>query len=269
MGMGRKTLFGGSMKGVRDLMDAAESMRSRQDPTLPADSDPKMGAGPLRPSQQRGSGTGATLTGLSARERKLRDEFFGLKKSARRAEQLKGPDSRFAKFFEAQARLEREASEVDQPEVGDRDPTIIRKRTPSEPPPDKTVIIDGKRYKRGDTKAIERARTLARVKEKLLARSGGDEEGMKAGGLKTRKTRKTAEAYKEYMKPSEVKKRKQKVKTAASAKRKQITENIMSAAKGGMAGKKPRNANIDYRKGGMFYVGGTSAKVTPINKGKK
>ena len=203
MGMGRKTLFGGSMKGVRDLMDAAESMRSRQDPTLPADSDPKMGAGPLRPSQQRGSGTGATLTGLSARERKLRDEFFGLKKSARRAEQLKGPDSRFAKFFEAQARLERKASEVDQPEDSGR------------------------------------------------------------------KTRKTAEAYKEYMKPSAVKKRKQKVKTAASAKRKQITENIMSAAKGGMAGKKPRNANIDYRKGGMFYVGGTSAKVTPINKGKK
>ena len=269
--MGRKTLFGGSMKGVRDLMDAAESMRSRQDPTLPADSDPKMGAGPLRPSQQRGSGTGATLTGLSARERKLRDEFFGLKKSARRAEQLKGPDSRFAKFFEAQARLEREASEVDQPEDSGRDPTIIRKRTPSEPPPDKTVIIDGKRYKRGDTDAIETARREERVKQKLLnrPRSGGDEAGMKVGGLKTRKTRKTAEAYKEYMKPSEVKKRKQKVKTAASAKRKQITENIMSAAKGGMAGKKPRNANIDYRKGGMFYVGGTSAKVTPINKGKK
>ena len=40
-------------------------------------------------------------------------------------------------------------------------------------------------------------------------------------------------------------------------------------AVGGMAGKKPRNANIDYRKGGMFYVGGTSARVTPINKGKK
>ena len=268
MGMGRKTLFGGSMKGVRDLMDAAESMRSRQDPTLPADSDPKMGAGPLRPSQQRGSGTGATLTGLSARERKLRDEFFGLKKSARRAEQLKGPDSRFAKFFEAQARLEREASEVDQPEDSGRDPTIIRKRTPSKPPRDtEPVTIDGKRYK--DPEAIARARRAARVKEQLLARSGGDEAGMKVGGLKTRKTRKTAEAYKEYMKPSEVKKRKQKVKTAASAKRKQITENIMSAAKGGMAGKKPRNANIDYRKGGMFYVGGTSAKVTPINKGKK
>ena len=40
-------------------------------------------------------------------------------------------------------------------------------------------------------------------------------------------------------------------------------------AMGGMVGKKPRNANIDYRKGGMFYVGGTSARVTPINKGKK
>tara|TARA_R110002012_G_scaffold141247_1_gene298983 strand:+ start:429 stop:1025 length:597 start_codon:yes stop_codon:yes gene_type:complete len=40
-------------------------------------------------------------------------------------------------------------------------------------------------------------------------------------------------------------------------------------AQGGMAGKKPRNANIDYRKKGMFYVGGMSAKTTPINKGKK
>ena len=37
--------------------------------------------------------------------------------------------------------------------------------------------------------------------------------------------------------------------------------------KGGM--KKKRNANIDYRKSGMFYVGGMSAKPTPINKGKK
>ena len=37
--------------------------------------------------------------------------------------------------------------------------------------------------------------------------------------------------------------------------------------KGGM--KKKRNANIDYRKSGMFYVGGMSAKTTPINKGKK
>ena len=38
-------------------------------------------------------------------------------------------------------------------------------------------------------------------------------------------------------------------------------------AKGGM--KKKRNANIDYRKSGMFYVGGMSAKPTKINKGKK
>ena len=37
--------------------------------------------------------------------------------------------------------------------------------------------------------------------------------------------------------------------------------------KGGM--KKKRNANIDYRKSGMFYVGGMSAKPTKINKGKK
>ena len=41
-------------------------------------------------------------------------------------------------------------------------------------------------------------------------------------------------------------------------------------AKGGMIrGKKKRNANIDYRKSGMFYVGGMSAKTTKINKGKK
>ena len=37
--------------------------------------------------------------------------------------------------------------------------------------------------------------------------------------------------------------------------------------KGGM--KKKRNANIDYRKSGMFYVGGMSAKPTPIHTGKK
>ena len=38
-------------------------------------------------------------------------------------------------------------------------------------------------------------------------------------------------------------------------------------AKGGM--KKKRNANIDYRKSGMFYVGGMASKITPINRGKK
>ena len=38
-------------------------------------------------------------------------------------------------------------------------------------------------------------------------------------------------------------------------------------AKGGM--KKSRNGNIDYRKSGMFYVGGMASKITPINKGKK
>mgnify|MGYP003628251053 FL=1 len=40
-------------------------------------------------------------------------------------------------------------------------------------------------------------------------------------------------------------------------------------AMGGMVGKKSRNGDTDYRKTGMFYVGGTSARVTPINKGKK
>ena len=38
-------------------------------------------------------------------------------------------------------------------------------------------------------------------------------------------------------------------------------------AKGGM--KKKQNGHTDYRKSGMFYVGGMSAKTTPINKGKK
>ena len=45
---------------------------------------------------------------------------------------------------------------------------------------------------------------------------------------------------------------------------------VKKLAKGGMIrGTKKRNANIDYRKSGMFYVGGMSAKTTPINKGKK
>ena len=48
---------------------------------------------------------------------------------------------------------------------------------------------------------------------------------------------------------------------AAAAAKKQAR-----AYKGGMP---KRNANIDYRKSGMFYVGGMSAKPTPINKGKK
>ena len=112
------------------------------------------------------------------------------------------------------------------------------------------------------------ARTQPPARKPLSGIRAEDAGGMKDGGL-TRKKRKIAEAYKEYMKTSAVKKRKKNVKNTASAKRKRITANIMSAAKGGMAGKKPRNANIDYRKGGMFYVGGTSAKVTPINKGKK
>ena len=126
-----------------------------------------------------------------------------------------------------------------------------------------------------DTEAIlagmaerDAARTQPPARKPLSGIRAEDAGGMKDGGL-TRKKRKIAEAYKEYMKTSAVKKRKKNVKNTASAKRKRITANIMSAAKGGMAGKKPRNANIDYRKGGMFYVGGTSAKVTPINKGKK
>ena len=263
--MARKTLLSSALRGAEDMVSAAERMRRLEDPTLPADSGDK-GAGPLRTGQRRSLGTGATRTGLTRSERKLRDEFYGLTKSARRAEQVLGEDSKFAPFFAAQERLERKASEVDQPEDSGRDPTIIRKRTPSEPPPDKTVIIDGKRYKRGDTDAIETARREERVKQKLLnrPRSGGDEAGMKVGGLKTRKKRKTAEAYKKYLQRKAVKGREEAARNQQSEKRKRITES-MSAAKGGLV----KTGHTDYRKKGMFYVGGMSAKTTPINKGKK
>tara|TARA_R100000008_G_scaffold40468_1_gene23213 strand:- start:88 stop:825 length:738 start_codon:yes stop_codon:yes gene_type:complete len=245
--MAKKRMLTGVLGAADKMVAAAERMKRRTDPTLPADSDPEMGAGPLRPSQRRNQGTGATRTGLSAKQRKLRDEFFDLKPSIRREEIVKGSESKFAPYFAAQRRLDRQVREAD--DFVPNDPSL-RRQKPAKP----------------KLKALGKKMNLEDVKAKLLAR--GDAEGMKDGGL-TRKKRKTAEAYKEYMKPSAVKKRKKNVKTAASAKRKRITENIMSAAKGGMAGKKPRNANIDYRKGGMFYVGGTSAKVTPINKGKK
>ena len=223
-----------------------QARRRATDPTLPADSDPEMGADVLREGQVVKRGEGKTDL-LSAKERKLRDEFFDLKPSARRAERVKGSESKFAPYFAAKRRLDRQVREAD--DFVPNDPSL-RRQKPAKP----------------ELRALGKKMNLEDVKAKLLER--GDAEGMKDGGL-TRKKRKTAEAYKEYMKPSAVKKRKKNVKTAASAKRKRITENIMSAAKGGMAGKKPRNANIDYRKGGMFYVGGTSAKVTPINKGKK
>ena len=50
------------------------------------------------------------------------------------------------------------------------------------------------------------------------------------------------------------------------------SSSTIKKARGGLIkgkGKKKRNANIDYRKSGMFYVGGMSAKPTKINKGKK
>ena len=86
----------------------------------------------------------------------------------------------------------------------------------------------------------------------------------KVGGLKTRKKQKTTEAYKEYMKPKAVKGREEAARNRKSEKRKRITES-MSAAKGGLV----KTGHTDYRKKGMFYVGGMSAKTTPINKGKK
>ena len=114
----------------------------------------------------------------------------------------------------------------------------------------------------------EAAKTQPRSRSPLSGIRAEDAGGMQQGGLKTRKQNKALEAYKKYMSPPERRKREALKKKKKAAKRKNITERLYAAG-GGMAGKKPRNANIDYRKGGMFYVGGTSAKVTPINKGKK
>ena len=89
---------------------------------------------------------------------------------------------------------------------------------------------------------------------------------MSVGGIQSRDKMKAQKAYETYVK---TKKDREKIKKKKkSAKRKQIVQKV-SAAKGGMVNKKSRSSNVDYRKGGMFYVGGTSAKVTPINKGKK
>ena len=276
MAGGRKGVLSGPLRGADLAVQAADKAKRRRDPTLPPDSEEGYGAGPLREGQVKARGEGATDL-LDAEERRLRDKFYDLKPRDRRGERLLGRRSEFAPYFRAERRLEQDRKTASPFVPGDPELRVKRKKKP--PAAATTVTIDGKKYKVGDTKQIEQARARARLKEKLLARPkvsrdiGRAETGldMKAGGLKTkaREKRKIAEAYAEYMKPSSVKKRKKNVKTAASAKRKRITENIMSAAKGGMAGKKPRNANIDYRKKGMFYVGGMSAKTTPINKGKK
>lgn len=115
---------------------------------------------------------------------------------------------------------------------------------------------------------LDAAKTKPRSRSALSGIRAEDAGGMQQGGLKTRKQTKAEKAYKKYMERNEVLKRKARNRLVAQQKRKRIASQ-MYASKGGMAGKKPRNANIDYRKGGMFYVGGTSAKVTPINKGKK
>ena len=95
------------------------------------------------------------------------------------------------------------------------------------------------------------ARTQPPARKPLSGIRAEDAGGMKVGGL-TRKQIKAKEAYTKYQKT--IKEREKAARQRKAAKRKNITAS-MSAAKGGMAGKKPRNANIDYRKGGMFYKG--------------
>ena len=229
-------------KAAKAAKDRAKKEAERQarrratDPTLPADSDPEMGADVLREGQVVKRGEGKTDL-LSAKERKLRDDFFDLKPRDRNAERAKGRESKFAPYFAAQRRLDRQVRKAD--DFVPNDPSLRVQKTTTDSPSN-TVMIDGKRYKRGDTKDVEQARALARVKEKLLERPAA--EGMKKGGLTRKQTN-----------------RKRK-----STKRKNITAS-MSAARGGLM----KTGHKDYRKGGMFYVGGTSAKVTPINKGKK
>jgi len=105
------------------------------------------------------------------------------------------------------------------------------------------------------------ARTQPPARKPLSGIRAEDVGGMKDGGL-TRKQRKSKELLTKYQ--DSIKERERAAKKRRSAKRKNITAS-MQAARGGLT----KTGHTDYRKKGMFYVGGTSAKVTPINKGKK
>ena len=105
------------------------------------------------------------------------------------------------------------------------------------------------------------ARTQPPARKPLSGIRAEDVGGMKDGGL-TRRQTKAKKAYAKYQET--VKDREKAARKRKSAKRKNITAS-MPAARGGLM----KTGHKDYRKGGMFYVGGTSAKVTPINKGKK
>jgi hypothetical protein len=216
-----------------------QAKRRATDPTLPADSDPEMGADVLREGQVVKRGEGKTDL-LSAKERKLRDDFFDLKPRDRNAERAKGSESKFAPYFAAQRRLDRQAREAD--DFVPNDPSL-RRQKPAKP----------------ELRVLGKKMDLEAATEKLLARS--DAAGMKDGGL-TRKQTKAKKAYAKYQET--IKERQKAARKRKSTKRKNITAS-MPAARGGLM----KTGHKDYRKGGMFYVGGTSAKVTPINKGKK
>ena len=245
---GKKGIVGGLSKVGPALRAAAEQLKKidkekrSTDITLPPGTTADdLGAGPLREGQVVRVGKGKTDL-LSAKERRLRDEFDGLKPSAKRGERSLGKESKFAPYFAAQQRLAGEVAEARKTpfKADDPDLRVSKKKKPA--PKSKSVTIDGKKYKVGETKEIEQARKAARIKEKLLAR---DAEGMSVGGIQTRKQIKAKKAYKEYVKSMKDPKKSRKQK---SAKRKRIANRIMPAARGGLM----KNTHTDFRTGGLF-----------------
>ena len=99
-------------------------------------------------------------------------------------------------------------------------------------------------------KVTKRQRALARAQKRNILLREGDP------------TRTTEQQLAE----SRVSKRERLYQEREMAKKLAAAKKQARAHKGGMP---ERNANIDYRKSGMFYVGGMSAKPTKINKGKK
>jgi|TARA_R110002020_G_scaffold259646_1_gene473560 hypothetical protein len=207
------------------------------------------GAGPLRPGQ-RPLGRATRGDQLTAEERNLRDDYFALTPNARRAERVKGDESKFSAYFDARKRLEREVKAEAAADTSpalppvQRERTVMRKRPPPRPPRDtEPVTIDGKRYK--DPEAIARARSAARVKEKLLARSGGDEASMKVGGIRL------TDAQKKAAKKRAAQKKALKAKKRVNIAQGKIRGTTVYAKRGGLM--KP--IHKDYRKGGLFKKG--------------
>jgi hypothetical protein len=113
---------------------------------------------------------------------------------------------------------------------------------------------------------LDAAKTKPRSRSALSGIREEDAGGMNVGGL-TRAQKKKQEAIQTYAQKLKAAKRaKQKKKRKSYATDTPTVRRIsMSAAKGGLV----KTGHTDYRKKGMFYVGGMSAKTTPINKGKK